>query len=101
VELAAYRIAQEALNNAVQHAQAQNIAIHVRYDPAGLTLSVADDGVGFKLPPSPDLLTGAGHFGLVGLRERVTQLGGTLEVHTAPDEGTRIVVHLPDRPSAV
>jgi len=100
VELAAYRIAQEALNNALQHAHAQNIVVRVRCDPEGLTLSVVDDGVGFTLPQRPDLLTRAGHFGLVGMQERAAQLGGILRVHTAPGEGTRVTVRLPDWPPA-
>jgi signal transduction histidine kinase len=95
VELAAYRIAQEALNNAVQHAQAQKIVVSVRCEPEGLTLSIIDDGIGFDLPPRPDILTQNGHFGLVGIQERATRLGGTLQVHTAPEGGTQIVVRLP------
>lgn len=97
VELAAYRIAQEALNNAIQHAQAQHIAIRVSYDAAGLTLSVVDDGVGFTLPPRPDVLTQVDHFGLVGMQERATRLGGTLRVDTTPGAGTRVTARLPDR----
>jgi signal transduction histidine kinase len=97
VELAAYRIAQEALNNAVQHAQARHVVVRVRYDAAGLALSVIDDGVGFTLPPRPDALTRADHFGLVGMQERATRLGGTLRVDTAPGTGTCITVRLPDR----
>jgi signal transduction histidine kinase len=97
VELAAYRIAQEALNNAVQHAHAQNIVVHVSCDSEGLALSVADDGAGFTLPPRPDVLTRADHFGLVGMQERATRLGGTLQIDAAPGTGTRIIVRLPDR----
>ena len=97
VELAAYRIAQEALNNALQHAQAQNIVVRVRCDREELTLSVADDGVGFTLPPRPDILTQADHFGLVGMQERATRVGGTLRVRTAPGEGTQVTVRLPAR----
>jgi len=95
VELAAYRIAQEALNNAIQHARAQHVVVRVGYDPGGLTLSVADDGLGFTLPPRPDVFTRAGHFGLVGMRERATRLGGTLQIHTAPGEGTQVTARLP------
>ena len=98
VELAAYRIAQEALNNAVQHSAAENITVRVSCSPGGVTLSVIDDGVGFDLPPRPDVLTQAGHFGLMGMRERTTLLGGSFHVDTAPGEGTRITVHLPPRP---
>ena len=95
VELAAYRIAQEALHNAVQHAQARAITVRVRCDPDGLALSVADDGVGFTLPQRPDVLTQAGHFGLVGMQERATRLGGSFRVQTAPGEGTQVNVRLP------
>ncbi|HET90538.1 MAG TPA: HAMP domain-containing protein [Chloroflexi bacterium] len=100
VELAAYRIAQEALHNAVQHAQAEHIAVRVGCDAEGLTLSIVDDGVSFELPPRPDLLTRSGHFGLLGMRERATRLGGTLRVDTAPGAGTRITARLPDRAPA-
>jgi len=100
VELAAYRVAQEALNNAIQHAQAKNIGVRIQGDADGLTLSVFDDGVGFALPLRPDLMTRAGHFGLVGMQERVTRLGGTLQVDAAPGAGTRITVHLPHLPPA-
>jgi signal transduction histidine kinase len=97
VELAAYRIAQAALNNTIQHAQAQHILVRIRCDPDGLALSVVDDGVGFTLPPGPDVLTRAGHFGLVGMQERATRVGGTLQVHTTPGEGTQVTVRLPGR----
>jgi two-component system sensor histidine kinase DegS len=99
VELAAYRIAQEALNNAVQHARAETITVRVRSSTEGLDLSVVDDGVGFDLPPRPDVLTKAGHFGLLGMRERATLLGGSLRIETAPGEGTRVTAELPSQPS--
>jgi two-component system sensor histidine kinase DegS len=98
VELAAYRIAQEALNNAVQHAQAQHIAVRVQCREDGLVLSVDDDGVGFALPRQPDLLTRSGRFGLISMRERASLLGGRLEVQSAPGQGTRVAVHLPECP---
>ncbi|MGD2104933.1 MAG: histidine kinase [Anaerolineae bacterium] len=101
VELAAFRIAQEALNNALQHAQAEEIIVRVRCEGEGLNLSVVDDGVGFRLPARPDLLTQAGHFGLMGMRERSTLLGGAFRVDTAPGQGTRVTVNLPAQPSAV
>jgi two-component system sensor histidine kinase DegS len=100
VELAAYRIAQEALTNALQHAHAQNITIRVRCDEEGVILTVEDDGVGFTLPPRPDLLTRQGHFGLVGMQERATRLGGRLVIDTAPGRGTRVTVRFPARPPA-
>ena len=98
VELAAYRIAQEALNNAVQYAEAENIIVQVRATSERLLLSVIDDGVGFDLPSRPDVLTRAGHFGLMGMRERATLLGGSFHIETGPGEGTRITVLLPPQP---
>jgi signal transduction histidine kinase len=99
VELAAYRVAQEALNNAILHAEARHIAIRVAYEAQSLNLSVVDDGRGFVLPEKPDLLTKDGHYGLIGLQERATHLGGTLQVITAPGRGTRVVARLPAEPA--
>ena len=52
----------------------------------------------FNLPSRPDVLTRAGHFGLMGMQERATLLGGSFHVETAPGEGTRITVQLPPQP---
>jgi signal transduction histidine kinase len=98
VELGAYRIVQEALSNAVQHAQAQHISVQVEPKAQTLFLTVADDGVGFAFPAKPDELTRDGHFGLIGMQERAAQLGGSLRVDTAPGQGTRILVNLPAQP---
>jgi signal transduction histidine kinase len=98
IELGAYRIAQEALNNAVQHSQAEHIVVSVARDAQALTLVIHDDGVGFVFPEKPDLLTQNGHFGLIGMQERAVQLGGTWRVETAPGQGTRVVARLPAQP---
>ena len=95
VELAAYRIAQEALNNALRHAEARTITIHVGHEADGLALSIRDDGQGFAPPARPDVLTRAGHFGLVGMQERATRLGGQLTIDSAPGAGTRVTMWLP------
>jgi signal transduction histidine kinase len=94
-ELALYRIAQEALNNAIKHAQAQRIWLNLRFDEAGATLTVADGGVGFKVPERPDRLTQEGHFGLLGMRERALLAGGELRVGSYPGQGTTITVRIP------
>ncbi|MBC7258375.1 MAG: HAMP domain-containing protein [Chloroflexi bacterium] len=95
VELAAFRIAQEALANAVQHAGASKITLTVSFGKRGITLSVEDDGVGFILPDIPDTLTHRGHFGLVGMRERAALLGGRLEIRSEPGRGTRVTAWFP------
>jgi len=84
VENALYRLAQEALENVVKHAEAHSVDVSLRQDGAHLTLVVADDGRGF--------LTGLTEtderFGIRGMRERAAQIGGTLDITTRPDAGT-------------
>ncbi len=96
-ELAAYRIAQEALNNAVQHAAADHIRVTVRYCSEGVVLQITDDGKGFLPAERLDTYTQEGHFGLVGLQERARQLGGSLQIESSPGRGAAIRAELPDR----
>ncbi|MDX1687765.1 MAG: GAF domain-containing sensor histidine kinase [Candidatus Promineifilaceae bacterium] len=90
VETGLYRIAQEALRNVIQHAQAEHARLHLLTTPDELRLTVEDDGRGFD----PDQVAGD-RFGLLGLNERVNLLGGTLRLETGPGEGTRLEVILP------
>ena len=94
-ELAAFRVAQEALANAVQHADAHHATLRVSFGARELVLSVEDDGVGFMVPEALNALTRAGHLGLVGMRERVALAGGSLDVQSQPGRGTRITAHFP------
>lgn len=96
-ELTAYRIAQEALNNAIQHANADHITVAVRYDRKGVLLQVIDDGKGFAPADRLDTYTREGHFGLVGMQERARQLGGSLRIESAPGLGTTVRARLPNR----
>jgi signal transduction histidine kinase len=95
VELAAYRIVQEALNNTIQHAQAAHAWVEVHFDDEHLVLSVRDDGQGFEAPDLPDVLARRGHFGLMGIQERVLLYGGQLTIRSAPGEGTEVTVRVP------
>jgi signal transduction histidine kinase/streptogramin lyase len=94
------RIAQEALANAVKHAGARYIRVRLCYDKTAVRLVVSDDGRGFD----PEAVVGAqaGHFGLVGLRERATRLGAKLNLDSRPDRGTTVelVVPVTNRASA-
>jgi signal transduction histidine kinase len=92
MELAAYRIVQEALHNVLQHAQASHAWVEVRFEPQALVLRVRDDGKGFEAPDLPDALAREGHFGLMGMQERALLYGGTLTIQSAPDRGTEITV---------
>jgi two-component system sensor histidine kinase DegS len=95
LELAAYRIVQEALNNALQHAGASQVWVEVRFEEEHLALSVRDDGQGFEAPDLPDALARQGHFGLMGIQERALLYGGQLIIHSTAGEGTRVTVRLP------
>lgn len=92
-KIALYRVIQEALNNATRHAAGVGQRVAVSADIAGdlLSIDVADDGPGFDADES---LTSDEHLGLVGMRERVESLGGTLIIDSAPGTGTTVSVYL-------
>jgi signal transduction histidine kinase len=86
------RVGQEAISNAVRHAAARSVSVTLTFGEKDFELSVEDDGRGFgpdKAPP------GKGGFGLVGMRERADHIKGDLQIHSAPDRGTRITLRLP------
>jgi signal transduction histidine kinase len=87
------RIAQEALANVVRHSGAAHVALALRYHPNELTLTISDDGKGFLITNAN--LSPKGHFGLQGMRERADQIGGTLNVESSPESGTRVTLHAP------
>ncbi len=95
LELTAYRIVQEGLNNVVRHAEAQTVQLAVTFTPHGLTLRVQDDGHGFEPPINPADLAHQGHFGLMGIRERALLFGGQMHVHSRPGGGTILEIFLP------
>jgi len=90
VEIGVYRIAQEALANIEQHAQANQAQVRLVITPQTLQLGIADDGVGFD-PAS----VSRSRFGLVGLNERVRLLNGRLHLHSSPGQGTQLEVIIP------
>ena len=93
VEVAAYRIAQEALTNVARHAGAQTCAITLALEAGVLCLEVRDNGRGMPEPRDhPPARTGVG---LTSMRERATELGGSLFVESLPEGGTRVLTRLP------
>ncbi|MFS8084011.1 MAG: two-component regulator propeller domain-containing protein, partial [Acidobacteriota bacterium] len=87
------RIGQEAINNAVRHAQARNILVNLKFDARRVQLSVRDDGHGFDYQ---ELKNGdAKHFGLVSMQERAVRLGGTLKVDSRIEKGTEVLADVP------
>ena len=94
VELALYRIAQEALSNIVRHANANRAILSIHFGKDDIKLEVRDDGAGFQMPKSPTDFAPAGHFGLLGIHERVDLIGGRLEIQSEVGQGTRLSVQL-------
>lgn len=91
LEAALYRIAQEAITNAVKHAHASRVRVTVREADDTVSIRVEDDGTGF------DAEATATGFGLIGMRERAELAGGELEVTSSPGHGTVVVARLPGR----
>ena len=87
-EAAIYRVVQEALHNSSRHAEAKLVRVTVREDPGQILLSVQDDGKGFQLEQERGM-------GLLGIEERVTNLGGHFRVESEPGHGTLLEVVLP------
>lgn len=94
IEVALYRITQEALTNAERHADATSIQITVTFDQ-DIIISIEDDGRGFEMHLSTSDHVHAGRLGLMGMQERAQLIGGELKIHTSPDEGTTISVCVP------
>ena len=89
-----FRVAQEALTNALKHASATRLRVAVHFDAGALQVVVEDDGRGFA--PNGAAGPGAGgHFGLVGMRERVAKVGGLLDIESVPGRGTTVRVAVP------
>lgn len=91
VKQALYRIAQEALQNIARHAQASRVTIRLDTLPDVLALEISDDGRGFD--PSASF---PGHLGLRSMRERIAEIGGVLDLSSAPGKGTRIRARAPN-----
>ncbi len=88
-----YKIAGEALRNAFQHAQARQVEVEIRYDDEQFRLRVRDDGKG--IDPAALSSQGKGHYGLPGMRERATLIGGKLTVWSEVDVGTELELTVP------
>ncbi|MBI3929266.1 MAG: PAS domain S-box protein [Armatimonadetes bacterium] len=86
----AFRVCMEALNNAVKHAEARHVTVSLRPLPGGLKVEVRDDGFGFD----PEQRKPEG-IGLRSMRERVSRLGGSLQIESHPGEGTSVIAFLP------
>lgn len=92
VETSLYRIVQEALTNILHHAHASSVGILLERSGSTVKLFIEDDGSGF----APDQVESSDHLGLVGMRERAEMFGGSLVIESSPENGTSIIVEVPD-----
>jgi signal transduction histidine kinase len=96
-ELCLYRVAQEALRNAMEHGQAKHVELSLQQEGTWVVLSISDDGKGFD--KAADWLKQSGKknrgLGLVGMKERVGEFGGAFHVDSAPGQGTRVAARVP------
>jgi signal transduction histidine kinase/ligand-binding sensor domain-containing protein len=90
VDLQLFRIAQEAVTNAIRHGHARGIAIGVSYDDSQVALTIADDGCGFDAHTQTNAPQNNEHFGLVTMRERAERVGGGLRIESTPGTGTTV-----------
>ncbi|MGA8247144.1 MAG: sensor histidine kinase [Nocardioides sp.] len=88
VEVATYRIVAEAVTNAVKHAEARHVSVRVGVAPRCIVVEVCDDGGGSATPSDHGM-------GLVSMRERAAEIGGTLVLESDPGRGTRVLAELP------
>ena len=95
LEIACYRVVQEALTNVVRHAQAQQVRVEFRQQEEDVQLVIRDDGVGFNLEAVQRGAARGASFGVLGMKERVDLLGGQIEFISNPGQGTGIQVRFP------
>jgi signal transduction histidine kinase len=91
-ELTIYRIVQEALNNIVKHSKAGEFDINLLSSDGSIRILISDDGVGFNYEETLSSLSG---FGLKGMRERIENNHGSLNIESSPDTGTLLIIELP------
>lgn len=94
-ELALFRATQEALKNVCKHSHADQVNITVEYFVNGITLNVEDNGIGFTPPAVLGELALDNHYGLIGIKERISSLNGWVRVDSEIQQGTNLAVYLP------
>lgn len=95
LETALFRIGQEAISNAARHAHAANVLLGLDFQDRRITLEVEDDGVGFDLAGVTESAAPRPGWGILGMQERASLLGGTLEIASEPGKGTRVKASIP------
>lgn len=100
VEVAIFRIVQQALHNVERHARASHVVVEAFFGVAEIRVTVTDDGRGFRPPADPEVLVRRRKLGVLGMRERAELIKGALAIESAPGHGTRIVLQVPSEDGA-
>ena len=95
MEAAIFRLVQEALTNAAKHAFPSYVGVEITYQAQMIRIVVTDNGLGFKVEQLEQKTKEHTHFGLIGMRERVELLEGRMEIESAANLGTKIIIHIP------
>jgi signal transduction histidine kinase len=95
IETTLYRIIQEALNNVAKHSGAKRVAVVLRRAADHIQTIIEDDGRGFDTSRVPSKANGHGRLGLLGIQERLGNIGGNLNVESAPNRGATLIVRIP------
>lgn len=98
-KLAFFRVAQEAVNNSVQHGKAENVRIYLKEEGEVVVMRIEDDGEGFAVPDDVAELRVVGHRGLSNMMERMSLCGGSIIIDSKPGKGTIIQCELPIKPA--
>jgi len=95
LEVALFRVIQEALNNIARHARANTADVSVHFRKDGIQVSIKDDGIGFNFQEAISSKDGLRGLGLLGMRERVELMNGSLVINSSPGHGTEIAIEVP------
>ncbi|MDP2952073.1 MAG: sensor histidine kinase, partial [Chloroflexota bacterium] len=95
METALFRVVQEAITNIAKHAEADNVVISLEFNHSTISIEVEDDGRGFDIASLSRAADKSGGLGLMGMKERIGLLDGTLTIDSEPSRGTRLSIKVP------
>jgi two-component system sensor histidine kinase DegS len=95
LEIAIFRLVQEALSNVVKHAKATYVNVELALEKENVKIYIVDNGIGFDVEMTHKIITKGNNFGLLGMRERVELLEGTMDINSEKDSGTKITMLIP------
>jgi two-component system sensor histidine kinase DegS len=95
IEIAIYRVVQESINNIRKHAAASRVKLNIEFREEGITVEVSDNGHGFNCSNTLNSAIAVGHLGLLGMKQRVEMIGGSMDIRTAEGAGAVLTFHFP------